>query len=271
MLETINTALVTGASAGIGKAFARRLAQEKIDLFLVARSGDKLQQLADELSKTYGVRVEFLTQDLTEPSAAENVFNAVQAQDWQIDLLINNAGFGDYGAFAHSDRPKQLSMVQLNILSLVDLTYQFLPGMLDRNNGNIINLSSIGGFQPIPYMSIYAATKAFVLSFSEALWAENRDRGIRVQALCPGPTETNFFKVAGFEKMPSTSSSRRSVATPETVVQESLAGLRSNQAVVVTGGIGNQVIVNAGRFLPREMLAKGMAKIFNPQTNQQQV
>jgi short-subunit dehydrogenase len=265
-MENIKTALVTGASSGIGAAFAHRLAQEKVNLFLVARSGDKLQQLAEQLSETHGVQVEFLAQDLSDLAATDRVFEQIQALAWPIDLLINNAGFGDYGAFAQSDRHKQLNMMQLNILALVDLTYQFLPGMQARGHGNIINVSSIAGFQPIPYLSVYAASKAFVLSFSEALWAENRDRGIRVQALCPGPTETDFFKVAGFAQMPSTSNSARSVATPAAVVTESLARLRSNQAVVVTGGLGNQVIVNAGRFLPREMLAQGMAKIFSPTT-----
>ncbi|AFY68776.1 Estradiol 17-beta-dehydrogenase [Thalassoporum mexicanum PCC 7367] len=268
MLENIKTALITGASAGIGEAFAQRLAQEKIDLFLVARSDDKLQQLATQLSKEHGVRVEFLAQDLTDLAATDHVFDQIQALGWPIDLLINNAGFGDYGEFADSDRHKQLSMIQLNILALVDLTYQFLPGMQARGNGNIINLSSIGGFQPIPYMSVYSASKAFVLSFSEALWAENRDRGIKIQALCPGPTETEFFKVAGFDQMPNTSGSARSVATPQAVVNESLRGLKSNQSVVVTGGLGNQVIVNAGRFLPREVLAKGIAQIFDPKSKQ---
>jgi short-subunit dehydrogenase len=184
----MTTALITGASSGIGETFARELAASNTDLVLVARSQAKLEELATELSGKYQIKTTVIPQDLTQPAAGQVVFETVQAQDLRIDTLINNAGFGDYGAF--SDRPlgKLLAMVQLNITAVVELTGLFLPSMQERKQGAIINVSSIAGFQPLPYMSVYAATKAFVLNFSEALWAENKDLGVKILAVCPGPT-----------------------------------------------------------------------------------
>ena len=194
----MTTALITGASAGIGAAFAQKLAERQTNLILVARTDAKLQQLAQELQEQYKIRVDFLVQDLTAPAAAKTVFDAVTQKGLTIDLLINNAGFGDYGDFAELDGEKQVGIVQLNILALVDLTHQFLPGMRQRRSGGIINMSSTAAFQPMPYFAVYAASKAFVLSFSEALWAENSSYGVRVLAVCPGPTETKFFQDAEF-------------------------------------------------------------------------
>ena len=248
------TALITGASAGIGAAFARELASRQTNLFLVARSEEKLQQLAQQLQAQYKIRVDFLVQDLTAPAAAKAVFDAVTQKGLTIDLLINNAGFGEYGSFAELDGELQVKMVQLNILALVDLTHQFLPGMQQRRSGSIINMASTAAFQPMPYFSVYAASKAFVLSFSEALWAENRSYGVHVLAVCPGPTETNFFQEAGFPQSLADVAAQNYTPS-EVVVREALQALKKEQSTVVPGAIGNQVIANLHRFLPRETLA----------------
>ena len=257
------TALITGASSGIGAAFAEELAKRQYNLILVARSEAKLQQLANQLQAQNKIQVEVLVQDLTLPTAASSVFDAVAQKGLVVDLLINNAGFGDYGDFSDRARQKQVEMIQLNIIALVELTHLFLAGMRQRKSGNIINVASIAGFQPMPYLSIYAATKAFVLSFSEAIWAENKDEGVRVLALCPGPTESDFFKVAEFPKsMASTTRKKSQLYPAQAVVLDALKALEKNQANLVTGGLANQIIVNLSRFLPRESLVKIVAKQF---------
>jgi short-subunit dehydrogenase len=262
----MSTALITGASSGIGAAFAQALATRQTNLVLVARSEDKLYSLAQQLQAQYQIQVEVLVQDLTAPGAATKVFEAVTQNKISIDLLINNAGFGTYGPFSEASLPKQLEMIQLNILSLVELTYQFLPQMQQRGSGSIINLSSIAGFQPVPYMSVYAATKAFVLSFSEALWAENREKGLKVLAVCPGPTQTKFFDIAGFDQLASASSENQRSATPESVVRDALKGLEGDNSTVVTGGLPNQIIVNLPRLFPRDGLVKIVEQQFRPKS-----
>ena len=258
------TALITGASSGIGAAFAQALAKRQTKLVLVARSKDKLDSLAQQLQEQYQIQVDVLVQDLIVPGAATKIAETLAQKNIAIDLLINNAGFGDYGPFSESSLPKQLEMIQLNISALVELTYQFLPQMQQRGSGSIINVASIAGFQPMPYMSVYAATKAFVLSFSEALWAENREQGVKVLAVCPGPTKTQFFDVAGFDRLASASSDHQRSASPESVVEEALNALEEDSSTVVPGGVTNQIIVNVSRFLPREALVKLIAQQFRP-------
>ncbi|MEG5140203.1 MULTISPECIES: SDR family NAD(P)-dependent oxidoreductase [unclassified Microcoleus] len=255
------TALITGASGGIGAAFAVELAKRQHNLILVARSEAKLQQLAAQLQQEFNIVVEIIVQDLTAPGATTAVFDAVVAKGWTVDLLVNNAGFGDYGAFADRPLAKQVGILQLNIVALVELSHLFLLVMRDRRSGSIINVASIAAFQPMPYLSIYAATKAFVLSFSEALWAENKDLGIRVLALCPGPTESDFFKAAEFPTSLASSSGKKLVSADE-VVRDALKALDKNQSNVVTGGFLNQIIVNMPRFMPRELLVNSIAKLF---------
>ena len=255
------TALITGASGGIGAAFAAELAKRQHNLILVARSADKLHQLAATLQKEFNVRVEVIVQDLTAPGAGTAVFDTVVKTGLTVDLLVNNAGFGDYGVFADRPLVKQLTMVQLNIVALVELSHLFLQGMRDRKSGSIINVASIAGFQPMPYLSMYAATKAFVLSFSESLWAENKDLGIRVLCLCPGPTESDFFAVAEFPKSLASTSGRKLVPADE-VVRDALKALDKNESNVVTGGIANRIIANMPRLMPRELLVNSVAKLF---------
>ncbi|MBD2307322.1 SDR family oxidoreductase [Chroococcidiopsis sp. FACHB-1243] len=254
------TALITGASAGIGATFAHELASRQMDLVLVARSADKLQQLAAQLQAQNQIQVYVLVHDLTVPEAATAIYNTVTEKGLEIDLLINNAGFGDYGDFAERDGDRQVRMVQLNVLALVDLTHKFLPGMRQRRSGGIINLASTAAFQPIPYFSVYAASKAFVLNFSEALWAENRKYGVRILAVCPGPTETKFFQEADF---PSTFAETVSnnYTSPQQVVKESLQALKKNRSSIVPG-LTNKVSANAYRFLPRQVLVSLIGKVF---------
>ena len=256
----MTTALITGASSGIGQAFAQELAANKNDLIIVARSEEKLHQLASQLQAQHKIQVKVIVKDLTESSATQELFDIVKSKGIAVDTLINNAGFGEYGEFADTDGEKQIKMVQLNIIALMDLTHKFLPQMRQRHSGNIINVSSIAGFQPIPYMSVYAASKAFVLSFSEALWAENRQYGVRVLVACPGPTETNFFNEANFPASFTTKTSK--VSTPEEVVREVLKALKEDKSTLVSGGTLSKVIVNMPRFLPRETLVNILEKQF---------
>ena len=255
--------LITGASSGIGETFARELAAKKNDLVLVARSQDKLESLATELSTKYDIKTEVISQDLTESGAGQKVFDTIQAKGLVIDLLINNAGFGDYGAF--SDRPldKQIAMVQLNITAVVELTGLFLPQMQQRGDGAIINVSSIAGFQPIPYMSVYAATKAFILNYTEALWAENKDKdnNVRILAVCPGPTKSEFYDRADFPDS-ATGLNNMTMAKSEKVVEETLHALEKGQSTIVAGGFTNQIIVNLPRFVPRDLLVSTVGKQF---------
>lgn len=261
--QHMSTALVTGASSGIGYIFAKELARRGRNLILVSRSEDKLNTLANDLHHEFGITAQAITQDLTEADAAIRVADAVAVKDIAVDMLINNAGFGDYGPFSDRPRQRHLDMIQLNIAALVDLTYQFLPGMQQRQSGSIINVSSIAGFQPMPYLSVYAATKAFVLSFSEALWAENQQYNIRVVASCPGPTETEFFKEAQFPASMSNATPQQ-LADPEIIVQDALKALDSDTPTVVSGGMFNQVIVNLPRFFPRPTLVQVIEKQFRP-------
>lgn len=259
----MKTALITGASSGIGKAFAEELAQRNYNLVIIARSQSALIELKEKLESQHQITVTVIVQDLSLTHGSEAIFNQVKSQNITVDLLINNAGFGDYGRFGDRILQKQLDMIQVNISALVELTHLFLGEMTQRKNGEIINVSSIAGYQPLPYLSVYAATKAFVLSFSEALWAEYREYGIKILALCPGPTKSNFFEVAEFGNMPGFENSKNTLITAEEVVKNSLSALEKQQPNIVTGGIGNQIIVNLGRFFPREFLLRSVEKQFS--------
>ena len=254
------TALITGASGGIGKCFAQKLAAKNTNLIIVARSEDKLNALAQELQQQYKINVEVIVKDLTEASAAREVFDATQAKGLTVDLLINNAGFGDYGEFVQTDCDRQIQMIQLNNIAVVALTHKFLPQMRERGSGSIINVSSIAAYQPLPYVSVYAATKAFVRSFSEALWAENRQYGVRVLVVSPGPTETNFFEEANFP--PALARNAKSMSTPEEVVDEAMKALENGNAAVVVGGIASKFITGLSSVVPRETLLNVLEKQF---------
>ena len=235
---------------GIGAAFARKLAGRGRNVFLVSRSEDRLIALCNELGRQTSVRAQYLVLDLQEPDAPMRLFEEVKKRDLEIEMLINNAGFGSMGDLVKLDLNRELEMIRLNVTSVVELTHRFLGPMRERKQGTIINVASTAGFQAVPYMATYAATKAFVLSFSEALWDENRAHGIHVMALCPGVTETNFFEAAGIDRPP-----MRTVQTPEEVVETALRGLARKKAVVISGWT-NWFTVEAERVVPRSVVTK---------------
>ena len=246
----MNTTLITGASSGIGAAFARKLAALGRNVFLVARSEDKLIALCNELGRQTSIRAQYMAVDLRQPEGRLQLFEETKKRELEIDTLINNAGFGSMGDFVKLDPQHELEMLELNITAVVDLTHRFLAPMRERRRGTIINVASTAAFQPVPYMATYAATKAFVLSFSEALWDENRMHGIHVMALCPGVTETNFFEASGIDRPP-----MRTVQTPEEVVETALRALPRKKSLVISGW-ANWFVVEAERFLPRAAVTK---------------
>jgi uncharacterized protein len=261
----MKTTLITGASGGIGEVFARRLAARGDNVVLVARSEEKLSALCNELGRAHGVNCQTVALDLSAAGAARRLFDETERRGLEVDTLINNAGFGSMGDLLSLDLGRELNMIDLNVKSLVELTYLYLAPMRRRRRGNIINVASTAAFQPVPYMATYAATKAFVLSFTEALWDENRPYKIRVMALCPGATETNFFNAAGVKKPPF-----RLVETAEDVVDTALRGLDLGKGHIISGWI-NYVQTQAERLVPRSIVTriagKGMRSGLNIKTD----
>jgi len=225
------TALITGASSGIGAAFARRLAEEGYDLVLLARREDRLRSLAAEIQARCPVKVETMKADLSDPADVARVAALIEAME-NLTLLVNNAGFGTGGNFASVDLQPELNMIQVHVLASVQLTRAALPGMIARGHGGIINVSSMGGFAPMPGSATYGATKAYLNSFTESLQAELEGTGVRVQALCPGMTITEFHDRANFKRsmLPSFI-----WMDAEPVVEASLQGLREGKTIVVPG------------------------------------
>lgn len=247
----MKTTLITGASSGIGEVFARRLAGRGENVVLVARSEEKLNALCNELGRaSAGVNCQAIALDLSAAGAARQLFEETERRGLEVDTLVNNAGFGSMGDFLSLDLERELNMIDLNVKSLVELTYLYLAPMRKRRHGAIINVASTAAFQPVPYMATYAATKAFVLSFTEALWDENREYNIRVMALCPGATETNFFEAAGVKKPPF-----RVAETAEDVVGTALRGLEGGKGHIISGWI-NYVQTQAERLVPRSIVTR---------------
>lgn len=245
------TVLVTGASSGIGEAFARELARRGARLVLVARNREKLRQLSAELGNAH-----FFSEDLAAPGAPRRLFESVASRGLEIDVLVNNAGFGSHGGFTELPFASQREAIDLNVGALMELAYLFLP-TIERRRGGLINVASTAAFQPVPYMAVYGATKAFVLSFSEALWAEYRSRGVRVLALCPGATETAFFARSG------EGAALGRKASAEDVVRLALRAYSVNQASVVHG-VGNYLTTLSMRIVTREFAAKLTSKLMKP-------
>jgi short-subunit dehydrogenase len=256
---TYKTALITGASSGIGEAFAHALAKEGSTLILVARSADRLEKLAHQIRAKHQRRVEVIAADLSKKSPGAALAAEVAKRGLKVDLLINNAGFGTVGAFHTQDAVRQQQMIALNCAAVVDLSHAFLPDMLDAGHGGIINIASLAAFQAVPYMAVYGATKAFVLSFSQALWAEYQKQGLRVLAVCPGPVETGFFAATGNANLRKTVPDSL-VWKPEAVVALSLKALRSNQTIVVPG-YQAKAVAWMSRLMPRRLLAQMSARV----------
>ena len=253
-----STALITGASSGIGEEFARQLAAKGHGIVLVARREDRLRKLAAELERDHGVRVEVVACDLADPAARRKLAEAVSQADLDVDVLVNNAGFTTVGD-VHANPDRQLGMVRVNVEALVDLTTIWLPGMVERGRGAIINVASVAGFQPIPVQATYAATKAFVLSFTEATSAELKGTGVTMTALCPGPVATEFTEAGGFR----TESPGPSFiwSSAEDVAKAGIEGAAKGKRVVIPG-IGNRVTANFGRHGPHSILLGPFASAY---------
>ena len=241
------TALITGASSGIGEVFTRELARRGVHLILVARNRDRLEALAARCRTRNGVRVDVLATDLARPDAVRRLAEKIDGLGHPVDILVNSAGFGVHGDVVGADPVRLHDQSELNVTALVDLTRVCLPGMTARGNGVIINLASLSAFLPLPHMAAYAATKAFVLSFTEALWVETRHSGVRVLALCPGPTDTPFHAATG-----SGDGSFGRRRSPEQVVGSALRAVQLGVPRVVDGRL-NRVSSQLARFLPHRL------------------
>jgi uncharacterized protein len=252
-----STCLVTGASSGIGAEFARQLAAQGHGVFLVARREDRLRDLAEEIERNHGVRAEVAACDLLDPEDVAALPATVKERGLEVGVLVNNAGFSTVGD-VHANPDRQLGMVRVNCDALVALTTAFLPGMVERGRGAVINVASVAAFQPLPSQAVYAATKAFVLSFSEAVSSELKGTGVTITALCPGPVATEFIEVAGFKKgmdeLPSFIWS-----SAESVARSGIEGADKGKRVVVPG-LANRATALLGQHAPHSVLLGPMAR-----------
>lgn len=254
-------ALITGASSGIGKELAIQFAKHGIDLILVARSGQKLQELAAHISTHHKVEVNLLLKDLTQQSECKDVFDWCQARQIVPDYLINNAGFGHLQTFYESPWERQSGMIQLNVYALVYLTHLFLPGMIARKSGRIMNVASTAAFQPGPFFAVYFASKSFVLSFSEGLSAELKGTGLSITSLCPGPTQSEFAAVS---KADATNLFKnRRIPTSEEVAIYGYNSMMSGKRLAIHGSL-NRLMVGMIRFIPRKLVLLVASMLVKP-------
>lgn len=251
-------ALVTGASAGIGKALAAALAEGGANLVLTARREERLRTIAQQLSREHRVRAEIFAADLAESAAPEAIYQFAEQKGLVIDLLVNNAGFGQYGEFHKADSDRLLEMIQVNCSAVLQLTRLFLPAMVARRSGDVLIVASTAAFQAVPYISTYAATKVFDLYLAEGLAEELRPYGIRVSALCPGTTTSEFHEIAGH---PSRSKGREQSA--EVVARNGLKALAAGKSYVISG-FANYLGAHGERLVPRRFVTRIAAKMFRP-------
>jgi hypothetical protein len=249
--SSTQTALITGASGGIGYELAKLFAKDHYNLVLVARSGEKLNQLASELQTQHGIRVTVVPVDLAEPATPRFLFDQLRRERVDVDILVNNAGFGVFGEFSQMSEAEVLDQIQLNITALTRLTKLFLAPMLERGAGRIMNVASTAAFQPGPLMAVYYATKAYVLSFSEALANELRGSGVTVCCFCPGATHTGFAKRAGLEG--SRLFKQIGATNVEAVARDGYRGLMSSRTLVISG-MHNRLVAESVRFAPRKLV-----------------
>ncbi|TAM95080.1 MAG: SDR family oxidoreductase [Chitinophagaceae bacterium] len=254
----MSTALITGASNGIGLELAKIHASKGDNLVLVARNAAKLNELKSQLEHLYKVQTHIIVKDLSVPDAAQEVHDETTAQGIAINYLINNAGFGDYGLFYTVDWGKTQQMLNLNILSLTQFTYLYLKDMVNQGSGRIMNVASTAAFQPVPTMSVYSVTKAFVLSFSEAVNNEVKDKGVTVTALCPGPTSTGFRSAAAMEKSGLFKDSKST--GPKEVADYGYKAMMSGKSVAIHG-TKNLLMARAVSFLPRKIVINTTRKM----------
>jgi hypothetical protein len=249
-------ALITGASGGIGEAFARQLAKRGHDVVLVARRRERLEELAAQLAEAHGVEAEVIEADLSDDSAVTSVEERLRRGD--IDLLVNDAGFGTRGEFAGLPLARELEELDVNVRALMRLTHAALGPMVERGRGAVINVASTGAFQPVPYMATYAATKAFVLHFSEALHEEVRGKGVTVTCLCPGPVKTEFQEVAGVNDRSVPAMAWKST---DDVVESALKAVSARRAITVPGAL-NRLTATAVKLMPRFVARRVAGSMF---------
>jgi len=254
----VAAALITGASSGLGEEFAIQLAREKHELVLVARREDRLRDVASRARNLGAGTVTVISSDLGRPAAADELFKQVGAAGIAVDYLVNNAGFGTRGRFDQVPLDREIEEINLNVNALVALTHLFLPAMVAARRGTVINVASTAAFQPVPWMATYAATKAFVLSFSEALSTELQGTGVSVLALCPGPTRTEFQKVADVEH---TGVPSFAYMDAPTVVRQAIESARRGKAVRINGVI-NTIMAQTTRFAPRALVRRISGAMF---------
>jgi short-subunit dehydrogenase len=255
------TALVTGASGGIGVDLARCFARDGYDVIVTARSEGALKDVAARLAREHNVAATPIALDLGAIGGGQRLAEKISAQGLNVDVLVNNAGYGHAGALTSSDRLTQLGMIDLNVRALVELTHLFWDGMRERRRGGVLNVASTAAFQPGPLMAVYYASKAFVLSFSEALWEEARGTGLRVSCLCPGPTVSGFRARAGTDKTRLSTASRAAPSGP--VAEEGYRGWQRNKRVVVTGS-RNKALAVMAQMLPRPMVLSMVRQLQSP-------
>jgi short-subunit dehydrogenase len=253
-------ALVTGASSGIGEQFAYALAKEGRNLVLVARREDRLTSVAETARKLGAGDIKIIAADLSKRSAAVQLASRLELEQWEVDLLINNAGFGSRGRFTQLPLERELSEIELNVGAVVAMTRVFGAAMVQRGSGIIINVASIAGFQPVPFMATYAASKSFVVSFSLAIAGELTGTGVTVTALCPGPVPTEFQSIAGIEnlRIPPIG-----VVDAKTVAEQGLTAARRGKSLVVCGKL-NSFMSGAARLFPRRLVARIAGSIYRP-------
>ena len=254
----MTTALITGASSGIGMEMARILAGQDTHLVLVARRGKVLDTLKQELENMHGIQVRGFAVDLIDREATDGIFETLQRDGVVVDVLINNAGFGTFGLFAESDLEREQAMIDLNITALTRLTRHFLPGMVARGHGRILNVASTAAFQPGPMMNVYYATKVYVLYFSEALATELEGTGVTVTTLCPGPVATEFISVAGMEEAP-VFKKFKPVSVRE-VAEYGLSAMMTGKRTAVHGLL-NRIMAVSNRFVSRKFTTATVLKI----------
>ncbi|HEY0262397.1 MAG TPA: SDR family oxidoreductase [Chitinophagales bacterium] len=256
-------ALITGASKGIGKEIAKELSKRQYDLVLVARSENLIADLAKEMNANYGVKAVYVATDLSAENAAETLLNFLQQNEISISVLVNNAGYGLWGAFEKLSLEEQINMLRLNDETLVRITHKLLPSLHKAKKAYILNIASTTAYQAIPYLSVYAASKAFVVAFSRGLAAELSDTNVSVTCVSPGGTDTNFMERAGIDKAEIVKAASKVSMSPEDVAKQAVEALFAGKTEFIPGAI-NKIQVGANNFLPKKLIEKIAGNLYKP-------
>ncbi len=256
-------ALITGASSGIGREFALQLAERGANLVVVSRNEQKMQDIVGDIREKHGMscNIEIIVMDLSTPESPRNLFDLTEKKKIRVDFLVNNAGFGKWKPFETEKYETIMQMNQLNMVTLASLTHLYIPAMLERKNGGILNVASTAALQPVPYMADYAATKAFVLNFTLALWQEYKDSGINITVLCPGFTKTKFQETAD---LPDRIVKKWKELTPDVVVKEAIEGWMKGEPMIIPNAQKDFLQLQLSKFVPLKMKLQMTADYFKP-------